>query len=198
MGIDYLLVIFIIACLGVLGQSLNSFNESCPQSLSIYQSNLVKTSFNPLKLEGFWYELAYHDVAQVKETCQYVTRSCDSLGMDEVFGFQYPQRAGQLNLRYDNGAGPGLFTRYIDSPLVRNFKFPSAVVDFTQAKNGDYNTISEYLCYSLNGLVYQEIRILSKSPTISQVELLALEANLKSLGLSFKTLRVADQTNCTY
>lgn len=171
----------------------------CPSDWTINQSDEVKNNFDLSKIDGFWYEIAYHDLAQVKETCQYLNRSVSSdlLSMDEAFGFTYPNRSGELLLHYDV-TGKAIFNRYIDKPIVRKFQIPSAVVDLTMNKDGSYDTISEYLCYAIGPITYREIRILSRQNTMNPLTLKKLEDQLHNLGIPFKMLRQADHSNCTY
>lgn len=176
----------------------------CPTDLSIYRSTTISKEFNSKKLSGMWYEIAFHDAAQIKETCQSYYRLVSDLGenMEEHFGFTYPGREPsslKLQVEFDKNE-LGLYQRYVDAPLVRKLKFPSVVVDVTESRDGQrYETVSEFLCYSIGPVSYREIRIGSRSPSMSDSQLLHLENVMRSLGVPFKALRRAVQdSNCTY
>jgi hypothetical protein len=200
---------FVIAV--ALGETATSIADLCPADLSKYRSSKVISSFDPLKLEGMWYEIAYHDAAQVKETCQSYSRTITksettdgAFHMQEAFGFTYADHSPEphaLKLAADfhvPDTERGLYERYMDMPLVNRLKFPSVVVDFTTTRTGEYDTVSEFLCYNVGKIPYREIRIGSRSPTMSDAQLLILEQNLKSLGVPFEMLRRANQTGCSY
>lgn len=173
----------------------------CPSDWTQVQSDTVKNTFDLKKIDGLWYEIAYHDLAQVRESCQYLNRTvaADAKSLDEIFGFSYPNKGdGGLALHYDITENNGVLNRYIDKPIVRKFQLPCAVVDATVARDGSYETISEYLCYTVGPITYREIRILSRSNTMGSAQLLKLENNLHSLGVPFKVLRQVDHSNCTY
>ncbi len=207
-------ILFSVVCTIVKAQSNNAdlpvSNDLCPADLSKYRSSKVASSFDPVKLDGMWYEIAYHDAAQVKETCQSYARTLtknDLSGgyqMKEIFGFTYADRSTEphsLSLAADfhiSDSERGLYERYMDFPVVNRLKFPSVVVDFTTTRNGDYDTVSEYLCYNVGNIAYRDIRIGSRSPTMSDAQLLVLEQNLKTLGVPFEKLRRSNQTDCSY
>lgn len=200
----FIVLVCLVATLA-LASSQNEYTEptqvECPADWTLNQSDEVKNNFQLSKIGGLWYEIAYHDLAQVRETCQYLNRTvaADESSLDEIFGFSYPKiEAGGLALRYDTTETRGVLKRYIDKPIVRKMQFPCAVVDATTARDGSYETISEYLCYTIGPITYREIRILSRSNTMGSAQLLKLENNLHNLGIPFKALRNVDHSNCTY
>lgn len=188
----------------VVGALKGDESFECPADLSIYRSATVSKEFDAQKLSGMWYEIAFHDAAQIKETCQSYNRLVSDLGesMEEHFGFTYPGREPSsltLQVQFDKNE-LGLYQRFIDAPLVRNLKFPSVVVDVTESRDGQrYETVSEFLCYRIGPVSYKEIRIGSRSPSMSDSQLLHLENVMRSLGVPFKALRRAVQDgNCSY
>eukprot|EP00656_Telonema_subtile_P001664 TRINITY_DN10726_c0_g1_i6.p1 TRINITY_DN10726_c0_g1~~TRINITY_DN10726_c0_g1_i6.p1 ORF type:complete len:214 (-),score=26.98 TRINITY_DN10726_c0_g1_i6:263-904(-) len=58
------LCVFLVACVS------RSAAASCPANMSAYRTSHVATSFEPSMLDGFWYEHAYIDLAQVGSSCQ--------------------------------------------------------------------------------------------------------------------------------
>lgn len=178
----------------------------CPQDLSTFRSDTILKTFSPDKLQGMWYEMAYHDIAQIKETCQSYNRiiSDDKTQMEEVFGFTYAKQniTSALHLQVDfNGTFPGLYTRYINKPIVNKMRFPSVVVDaIVNSKHPDqYDAVAEYLCYRAGPVAYREIRIGARSPTYSELLVKKLENNMKTLGIQFKMLQKVEHTaDCTY
>jgi hypothetical protein len=202
-GSSSYLLLLIASILSIIFGEINDETFSCPEDLSQYRSELISTSFDPKKLDGMWYEIAYHDLAQVKESCQSYSRSvaADSKSMTEKFGFTYPGREpNALPLKIDfKDAAIGTYDRFVDAPFFNRLKLPSVVVDATLSKDkSTYETVSEFLCYKVGPISYREIRIGARTPTISDVQLQILEQNLRQSGVPFKELRKVDQSNCTY
>ena len=180
----------------------NAFaNQDNCGDLSVFRSDSVLTNLEPAKLGGRWFEVAYHDLAQVKETCQYYDRTLVPAGMEEAFHFTYPEqsKSGALPLFYSPTNMTGVYDRFVDAPLVNKMKFPTVVVDFTvDATTGDYKTLTEFLCYDIKGVSYMEVRIGSRTNSISDAQLATLEAKVISMGIPAKVLVKADHSNCQY
>lgn len=138
----------------------------CPDLRNLRSENVIN-KFNLEKLSGLWYEIAYHDIAQLGEKCQFYDKYVESNGVREIFGFTY-RDPGSIKLFYTSTNETGLFERYADYPVANKITFPSVVLDFTADLKGDYSTLTEYLCYELGGLAYTEVRIGSRQQTISK------------------------------
>jgi len=50
----------------------------CPDVETFRSTNITDGSFDPKKLDGLWYELAYHDPAQIGSTCQTLNSTLDT------------------------------------------------------------------------------------------------------------------------
>ena len=147
-----------------------------------------------------WYEVAYHEVAQLGEACQYYERTLVEGGVAEKFGFTYPKldsKQGTMNMFFTSSNETGLFDKYMDYPLVRKIKFPSVVIDFTVDAKGEYSTLTEYLCYNIGGVSYEEVTVGSRQPTISTVSLASIKAMLIAKGIVVP-LKEVNQTGCSY
>jgi hypothetical protein len=149
--------------------------------------------------------VAYHDLAQVKETCQYYERAAATSessgvpGFSEAFHFQYPQKAGAFKLFYSYTNTTGIFERFADYPVINKVKFPTVVVDFTiDPKTKEYTSLTEFLCFDVKDMSYMEVRIGSRSPTISEAMLKTLESKVILSGIPVKYLTPADHNSCSY
>ena len=172
------------------------------------RSSFVKSSeFDLAKVGGLWYEIAYHDLAQVGEKCQTYNKgilanatSTDAVGIPEVFGFAYFDKESprKLNLFYEATDEAGYFQRFVDARVANKLKFPSVIVDVTSSDNyATYDSITEYLCYTVAGFDYNEVRIGYRKPTMPADQLQSIRRNLVRIGITAKINEV-DQTGCVY
>ena len=104
-------IVSFLFCLSIarIGVLVLANTEKCGD-ISIYRSDNVINNFNPDMAVGRWFEVAYHDLAQVKEKCQYYDRTKAttseetglSTGFSESFHFQYPSQptGGSFKLFY--------------------------------------------------------------------------------------------------
>lgn len=182
-------------------------DSSCP-NLENLRTDFIVNSFDVQQVSGFWYEIAYKDIAQIGETCQYYNKTVISNGVDisEHFGFTYTQ-ARHTNLLYSSTSNAGVYTKALSRPArmsaieaLRIGKgIPTVVVDVTVNTDGSYETLTEYACYEMGPVTYEEIRLGARTPTVSSATLLSMENVLRDQGVDFKHLRTVDQSaNCTY
>lgn len=188
-----------------LAVCLSFASAACPDLTTLRTEFVKSSSFSVSKLSGLWYEVAYHDIAQVRETCQTYVKgewqrqtARKPSGFSEVFNFAYNQTGpGSLNLFYADTPDQGVYNRFADYPKINQFLFPSVIVDATVSKDGQsYSILSEFLCYEVGPVTYQEIRVGSREKTISTLDLLAAEKTLRDLGIEFKNLQKVDHTEC--
>lgn len=190
-------IFFLIAVFAV-----SIYAAKCPD-LSSLRSNYVVDNFNQSMAVGFWYEIAYKDVAQVGESCQYYSRDTDDSdinGFAENFGFTYGGvYASHLELYYASTNDTGLYEKYMKkTPFA---KFPVVVVDVTLADSGgdEYSTITEYLCSEIGPVKYEEIRIGSRDPSISDEKLERILSVLEDQGIDTNGIKYVDQSeDCKY
>lgn len=171
---------------------------SCPDDITAFRTDAVIESFDPAKLSGLWYEQAYIDLAQVGESCQVFNNTIlgEDGGIDQKFHVIYGFIPYTLPLHYDIQDQPGVFDRYAKYPGGQWLKFPSIVVDFTTDAAGNYVTLSEYLCYSLLGIEYVEIRLSTREASVSSDIIDSMESVVSAQGIEYDSLTYVNQTGC--
>lgn len=181
--------------------------NACPELAGLRSQFVQSSSFDLKKVSGVWYEIAYHDLAQIGEKCQIYKKgdvtnatTVSVEGIPEVFGFAYlnKEKPKSMKLFYESTDQPGYFNRFVDAHVVNKMKFPSVIVDVTSSDNYEtYDSITEYLCYSVAGFDYNEVRIGYRKPTMPADQLEAIKQKLITLGITNK-IRDADQADCVY
>lgn len=171
---------------------------SCPDDITVYRTDAVVESFDPAKVSGLWYEQAYIDFAQVGESCQVFNNTFlgDDEGVDQKFHVKYGIIPYTLPLHYDILDEPGVFDRYAMYPGGQWLKFPSIAVDYTTDAEGNYDTLSEYLCYSLLGIEYVEIRLSTREASVTSDVIESMENVLVAQGIVYDSLTYVNQTGC--
>lgn len=142
-------------------------------------------------LAGTFYEQEYYDLAQAGASCQRMTNTVNEDGtIAQNFEAKYGALPFTLPLTYTPTA-PGLFAR----SAFHLGDFPSAVVDVSFAEDGSVAALSEYLCTSVGGLTYEEVRVSTRDRTADPALLAAQEKALAAAGLN-RTLAAVDQSAC--
>jgi hypothetical protein len=178
------------------------------------RSDFIKTQFDETKIRGFWYEIAYEDIAQLGESCQWYnkTSSASNDGILEKFGFTYI-RPSHIDLIYkytnDIAVYEKSLTLELRNKLDRQlqfssfnsdgFGFPTVIVDATLNQDGtSYETLIEYLCFEVGPVTYEEIRLGARTPTVSKEVLDRMIQTLANAGLSTNSLTYVNHNNCEY
>jgi hypothetical protein len=118
------------------------------------RSNLISTNYTAKLMEGFWYEVAYQDLAQVGETCQYYDKSFASNNIDlvEKFGFTYSSPR-HMNLYYAATDVPGFYNKHTGTSETLKTQdagdIPIVVLDALLSSDGSYRAVSEYACFQV-------------------------------------------------
>ena len=196
-----------VVCLALVLVFFAAVSNACPD-LAALRSDFVKSSkFSLSKLAGLWYEVAYHDLAQVGEKCQTYDKGnfqnatrTHVAGVPEKFAFAYFDKSSpsSMKLFYETTDQVGVFKRFLDAPLADQMKFPSVIVDVTSSDDyATYDSITEYLCYSLAGIEYEEVRVGARLPAMDAAKLQTIEDSLVSAGVTCK-VSLADQSDCVY
>lgn len=175
--------------------------------MSVYRTQNVIDTFDITKANGFFYENAYHDIAQFKSICQWYNKQSSSTSLDysEEFGFTYT-KPGHMNLKYNlvNETIKGLYYKNVAKPKELIMfdgiipKIQNVIVDAILGSDGTYEYISEYACFAIGPITYKEIRIGSRNPSISNTNLLQMEKTIKDLGIEYKKLNVVNHDGCEY
>ena len=169
--------------------------DPCPDLPSL-RTDYVVNNFDPSKAEGFWYEIAYQDLAQIGETCQAYNKTRIDSGISEQFLFTY-KSPRKMELMYEKTEDTAVYSRYMTA--IESLRFPSVVVDVTAGQGDEpYSTITEYLCSPEGGVRYEEIRIGSRTKTLSPNELSTIIQVLKNAGIDSSQLKMVDQAGCEY
>lgn len=177
-----------------------------------YRSSFVRDSFDVNKVAGRWFEVYFHDIAQIKETCQYYDKTISGnlafpsssplhkSGISETYGFTNAKgNLASFDLFYYNTNTTGVFDRAADYPVIRKFTFPSVIVDVMLNDQGDYDILTEYLCSTVAGITYTEIRVGSRSnQPLTSRQLAAVETTLKNVGIPFEMIKPVDHSGCSY
>lgn len=169
---------------------------------------------------GFWYEVAYQDLAQIGEKCQNYNKTSGKQdgksGVSEEFGFQYTSKARKMPLFYEHTSTPAVYLKHLGKPQNSGgleddawsgmSSIPTVVVDATVAPANEaqerYEVLIEYMCSDVGvrdgskALQYTEIRVGSRTPTLSKESLEAVDASLNAAGIQHRSLKTVAQDNC--
>ena len=61
---------------------------------------------------------------------------------------------------------------------------------------GEYATLSEYLCYQIGPIEYVEIRISTRSASVTQEEMEEMEEVVRGVGIEYDNLTYVDHAGC--
>ena len=158
--------------------------------LSAMRSDFVKESFDISKTTGFWYEVAFHDVAQFKSSCQYFNREVDEDGMRNLFGLTYQSKNKTVSMDtiYQTTDDTGIFTQYADYPIIKKMTWPTVVVDVTVDDAGNYDYLIEYSCWQVGKVKYTDIHVGSRSKELSTKNYLKIENSLRKAGVDLVSM----------
>lgn len=183
-----------ILLLGLFGFA----HSGCPDLKSMKASNVDMSH-----AEGHWYEISFHDIAQVGATCQQNnnTFSIDTGNVKQEFSTKYGPIPFKQTYIYEAVEGEsGLYTKYLEGAHDL-LTLPTAIVDVIRdEQTGDYTVLTEYTCKSVAGVVKAtELRISARTKTLSnetlaRVKQVALERGVPEGDID--GLRVVDHSKC--
>jgi hypothetical protein len=168
--------------------------RGCPKDMSSLRSSLVESSFEPAKMSGFFYEVAYEDIMQKGETCQCFNETVAADGINEQFGFTY-SNPGSSSVFFENTDTAGVYLKYMGSSTSG---MPTVVVDVTENADGNYETVTEYTCSDDGKTTYEEIKIGARTPSVSQDTMDSIKKTLNGVGIGTDSLVYVDQEGCEY
>jgi hypothetical protein len=171
--------------------------------LSAMRSDFVKESFDITKTIGMWYEVAYHDLAQVKSSCPYYNRAVDEDGISSHFGLTYSNKNKTvgINTMYQTTDDTGIFTQYADYPIIKKMNWPTVVVDVSVDDAGNYDYLIEYSCWQIGKVKYTDIHVGSRSKELSTKQYLKIENSLRKAGVdlvSMVLIKADHDDSCSY
>ena len=169
--------------------------RGCPADLGSMRSPYVASSYEPAKLSGFFYEVAFEDIMQKGETCQCFNETVVETGISEQFGFTYNQ-PGSSSVFFESTDVPGVYMKYMGSSATA---LPTVVVDVTLGTDGSYETVTEYTCYADGAKPpYEEIKIGARTPSVSADVMSGIVKTLNGVGIETDSLIYVDQEGCEY
>ena len=96
-----------------LAQGEEQVHVEC-EDLAKYRTDFIVSSFDSTKANGFFYENAYQDLAQVGSSCGYYSKnSTESGDVFEWFGFTYVN-PNHMMLKYTSQDDIAVYTKKID------------------------------------------------------------------------------------
>ncbi|KAH8058182.1 hypothetical protein JL722_6033 [Aureococcus anophagefferens] len=129
-------------------------SAACPDLAAL--PSAAARGLDPAALAGTFYEQAFYDFAQLGATCQKMTNVVtDGGAIAQSFDVRYGPLPFALPLVYEPTDEPAVFTR----SAFHLGAFPSVVVDVSFDDDGAVDALSEYLCSSVAGVDYEEVRV---------------------------------------
>jgi hypothetical protein len=176
----------------------------CPD-LPALRSTYILNSFNVSLISGVWYEAAFQDLAQVDSSCPTVINtipssdSATSDGFTQQFKVNYGPIPFDLKSVYTpanmTGNNIGLYQRTLQSFDL--FPLPSVIADVkVDPATGAYTALTDYLCTSVLGMLYVEVRFLFRVPNTSGTDIMAMVERAAALGLKWEALKFTNYSGC--
>jgi hypothetical protein len=191
--------LFAVLAFAVAALVLPGAEAKCADLASL-RTDYVATSFDEAKIDGFWYEIAYHDLAQVGESCQCFNKTVTAPEVDEKFGFTF-KNPNSLSLVYTRDEAAAVYSKAMGS--TPKALLPTVIIDVgvsADDSSAPYETIIEYTCLDEGAVtLYQEVKIGARTPTVSVETMKALEQTVLDAGIEVHgDLNYVDQTGCEY
>merc|ERR1719461_2133849 len=174
-------------------------SSPCGDILS-YRSDEVKQNFNPIFLEGFYYEQVYSDIAQVGADCQTLNVTTDGTTLSMDFSVKYgpiPFTIVEVYLEVDSSE-KGYFNKNAKMPGGKLLTLPSVFVHVEGGSSRGYDAMVIYSCLSLARQKVQEVIIATKEVEVPQERLKSLIATVVNQVSDFDAndLKFVNQTKC--
>uniref|UniRef100_A0A7S4VZT9 Lipocalin/cytosolic fatty-acid binding domain-containing protein n=1 Tax=Alexandrium monilatum TaxID=311494 RepID=A0A7S4VZT9_9DINO len=173
------------------------------KDVAAMRSDAVKDGFDPAAFEGFWYEHAYIDPAQVGASCQTLNATLNPATGEVATDFSVRYGAVPFTIKefYDpvDPATRGVYNKHVQIPFNipggSLIQLPTAVVDVQRSSDGSrYETMILYSCLAL----VSEVVIATRGPTLERESLQVLLQTAKERGVPFKESGVStvDRSSC--
>jgi hypothetical protein len=189
-----------IRALAITSLAAVAHGASCPVDLTALRSDFVASSFTPDMLDGFWYEHAFIDVAQVGASCQTLNATHDAAG---AVSMDFKVRYGPIPFTIvelytpQNASVPGWFIKNAQMPGGKLLNLPTVAVDVHTY--GGEDTMTLYSCIApLHAAQVNELVFASRSPMLDAATLDAMKAAAKTAGVVWddSKLKPVDHSKC--
>ena len=184
-----------------------ALGSGCPD-LPTLRSKFILNQFNVSRIGGLWYEAAFQDLAQVGAKCQVLVNTVptNDTVRNDGFAQQFKVLYGPLPFVLNSDYTPvnastsvnntaGLYAR-----TLQNFDLlplPSVIVDVkVDPSTGEYVALTDYLCTSILGIDYIEVRFLFRVPNTDSTDVMAMIERAAALGLQWQKIDFNDFTTC--
>lgn len=171
-------------------------NGACPD-LSSFRTDNVLQGFDLGKMDAFWYEQAYIDIAQVGSRCQTLNTTVNVAegSMQTAFKVDYGAIPFTIIEKYapNDNRSAGMFVKTAQMPGAQLLKLPTVIVDVEQAtsKNGknssaSYSSAILYSCTVKLDVPIHELVFMTTDKIISDATISQMEAIARNAGISWK------------
>eukprot|EP00656_Telonema_subtile_P001660 TRINITY_DN10726_c0_g1_i1.p1 TRINITY_DN10726_c0_g1~~TRINITY_DN10726_c0_g1_i1.p1 ORF type:complete len:175 (-),score=36.52 TRINITY_DN10726_c0_g1_i1:238-762(-) len=166
--------------------------------MSAYRTSHVATSFEPSMLDGFWYEHAYIDLAQVGSSCQTLNGThSDSTGVILMdFAVKYGPIPFTIVEQYtpkNASTTRGLYTKQAKMPGGKFLTLSTVMVDVTPSSMIMYSCVAPLHAAQVDELVFA-----TRSPEVDAATLAQMKATARGAGVVWddKRLKSVDHSKC--
>mmetsp|Transcript_12639 Transcript_12639/g.29858 ORF Transcript_12639/g.29858 Transcript_12639/m.29858 type:complete len:214 (+) Transcript_12639:161-802(+) len=162
----------VLACVGGLASAatVGDGADPCP-SLAQFRTSAVAASFDAAKLDGFWYEQQFVDIAQLGASCPTLnsTLNVTTGEMDMAFAVKYgplPFTIIESYVPTNASIERALYTKHAKMPFGNLLQLPTVVVDVTPSADGSsYDTMTLYSCLPALGKKVEELVLATRART---------------------------------
>ena len=195
----------------------------CPD-LHQFRTSTVLDGFNPTRLEGKWYEVAYEDIAQVGASCQTAENTMTSTGMEQKFKAKYLDKILPFSQTYEYQANDpespvevGMYTKYLKGAKAL-LTLPTVIVDVQSGASsfdhldrdhnnegaggiaGEYEFLIEFTCKNESPLVeVTELRFSARDDTITDEQFATMKQTALGAGIDadlINSVTRVDHSHC--
>eukprot|EP00408_Alexandrium_pacificum_P002169 CAMPEP_0171231124 /NCGR_PEP_ID=MMETSP0790-20130122/39744_1 /TAXON_ID=2925 /ORGANISM="Alexandrium catenella, Strain OF101" /LENGTH=219 /DNA_ID=CAMNT_0011697345 /DNA_START=40 /DNA_END=699 /DNA_ORIENTATION=- len=200
---------FAVAALVTAASWAHSAVADCSvESVAKLRSDRVAADFEPKGMEGFWYEHAYIDPAQMGASCPTLNAKVDNTTGEIATDFSVLYSAVPFTIKeYYEPVEPavnGVYKKHVQIPfgipggsLIR---LPTAIVDAQMSKDGSrYETLIMYSCWATPLATVRELVVATRSPEVDHAVLKAMLQTARERGVEFEESSVSfvDRAQCS-
>eukprot|EP00408_Alexandrium_pacificum_P054016 CAMPEP_0171238310 /NCGR_PEP_ID=MMETSP0790-20130122/43408_1 /TAXON_ID=2925 /ORGANISM="Alexandrium catenella, Strain OF101" /LENGTH=214 /DNA_ID=CAMNT_0011704673 /DNA_START=40 /DNA_END=684 /DNA_ORIENTATION=- len=196
---------FAVAALVTAASWAHSAVADCSvESVAKLRTNRVATEFEPKGMEGFWYEHAYIDPAQMGASCPTLNAKVDNATGEIATDFSVLYSAVPFTIQeYYEPVEParnGVYKKHVQIPFGipggSLVQLPTAIVDAQMSQDGSlYETLIMYSCWAVIG----ELVVATRSPEVEPAALRAMLQTARERGVGFEDsgVRFVDRAQCS-
>lgn len=183
--------------------AVKNTQTNCPLLANMRTAHVRNNSFDLTSVNGFWYENAFVDVAQVGARCQKINNTVDSSQITQNLHVLYDKLPFQQTYIYapekdSNGTLiKGLFSKYLKDGKYL-LRLPTVIIDASILGN-KADTMIEYTCTMKAGLEVEELRFLSRHDTMLPSTLEQMKSIALSMGVTGELVdkaKIVNYTDC--